>query len=189
MPSSIITAPPANAQARVADVPHKADTGATDWAELSLTLRRFLVARTGAPQLAEDIAQETLLRLVAYQRENVVGSTYALAFRIARNLLCEQGRRHRPMDSIDDVDVPSDGAGPDGLLEQRGEIAAALAAIRAMPTLRREVFVRRRLRGESCAQIANDLNLSHKAVEKHITRALLDLDRLRGGDDSARGAR
>jgi RNA polymerase sigma-70 factor (ECF subfamily) len=44
-----------------------------------------------------------------------------------------------------------------------------------MPPLRREVLIRRRLNQESCRAIGEDLSMSAKAVEKHITRGLLDL--------------
>jgi RNA polymerase sigma-70 factor (ECF subfamily) len=48
-------------------------------------------------------------------------------------------------------------------------------AIKVMPPLRREVFLRRRLDGVACAIIAADLEMSLAAVEKHCTRAVADL--------------
>ena len=61
-------------------------------------------------------------------------------------------------------------------------------ALATMPPLRRDVLVRRRLQGQSCAAIARELGLSPKAVEKHITRGLADLHKAMGGDAFARGA-
>lgn len=44
-----------------------------------------------------------------------------------------------------------------------------------MPRLRREVIVRRRVLNQSCEAIAAELDLSLKAVEKHVTRGPMDL--------------
>ena len=72
---------------------------------------------------------------------------------------------------------------PDRVIAGRQELSALTDALAAMPPLRREVVVRRRLRGESCAAIARDLEMSLKAVEKHITRGLADLHRAMAGRD------
>ena len=56
-----------------------------------------------------------------------------------------------------------------------------------MPRLRREVLIRRRVQQESCRAIGEELSISTKAVEKHITRGLVDLRRAmeRAGIDPA----
>jgi RNA polymerase sigma-70 factor (ECF subfamily) len=180
MRGSIMSSPLGCPVEREVEAPKPAAAqSSVDWAEVGAALRSFLLARTRHPQLAEDIAQESLLRALAFQRENIVGSAYALSFRIAQNLLCEHARRARPTESIDSVDVPCEAPRPEQLHEQRSEMRAALELIQAMPPLRREVFLRRRVEGESCADIGAALGLSPKAVEKHITRALLDLQDLR----------
>jgi RNA polymerase sigma-70 factor (ECF subfamily) len=50
-----------------------------------------------------------------------------------------------------------------------------VGALKVMPPLRREVFLRRRLDGIASATIAADLQLSLAAIEKHCTRAVVDL--------------
>jgi len=47
-----------------------------------------------------------------------------------------------------------------------------------MPRLRREVFVRVRLHGHSHREVGEALELSAKAVELHIGRAVFDLSEL-----------
>ena len=47
-----------------------------------------------------------------------------------------------------------------------------------VPRLRREVFVRVRLHGQSHRQVCDELQLSAKAVELHIGRAVFDLSEL-----------
>ena len=76
---------------------------------------------------------------------------------------------------------------PDRVLAGRQELELLKGALAVMPPLRRDVLVRRRLQGQSCAAIARDLGLSPKAVEKHITRGLADLHKAMGDDAAACG--
>jgi RNA polymerase sigma-70 factor (ECF subfamily) len=61
------------------------------------------------------------------------------------------------------------------VLDYRQRVEILVGALRVMPPLRREVFMRRRLDGIAGKTIADDLGLSAAAVEKHCTRAIADL--------------
>ena len=50
---------------------------------------RALIARGASIDVSEDVAQETLARLIAITRDNEVGILFALGFRIAENLLAD----------------------------------------------------------------------------------------------------
>jgi RNA polymerase sigma-70 factor (ECF subfamily) len=140
----------------------------------------FVQARTKRNDLAEDIAQETVLRLIEYAQRQEVASIYSLGFRIASNLIADVYRLEQRETEEQVIDAADPVAAPDRILMGREEVALLSAALRAMPAMRRDVFVRRRLQGQSCAAIGRELDLSVKAVEKHITRALADLDRVLG---------
>ena len=146
-----------------------------DWGKVASTLTRYVRARTSRADLVEDVVQETLSRLVRQCRDQRPVSVFALGFRIAANLLIDHSRRDRRYAGEPEEQQASDAPLPDQVVEGRQELSALSAALAAMPPLRREVIVRRRLHGESCAAIARDLELSLKAVEKHITRGLADL--------------
>jgi RNA polymerase sigma-70 factor (ECF subfamily) len=146
-----------------------------DWTAVRSALVRYVRGRTGRSDLAEDVAQETLTRLIALQQRDEIGSVYALGFRIADNLVVDiyrrEGRQSGEVDESMECTAPS----LDRVVHSRQAVAILTRTLQHMPPLRREVIVRRRLRRQSCAAIAEELKLSVKAVEKHITRGLVDL--------------
>jgi RNA polymerase sigma factor (sigma-70 family) len=157
-----------------------------DWRAIGATLNRYVRARTSRTDVVEDVVQETLSRLVQQSRVQHLVSVYALGFRIAANLLIDHHRRDSRYAAEPAVEPASQAPLPDRVLVGRQEVAILKEALAAMPPLRRDVLVRRRLQGQSCAAIARDLGLSPKAVEKHITRGLADLHKAMPGNVAAR---
>jgi RNA polymerase sigma-70 factor (ECF subfamily) len=134
----------------------------------------FALSKVRDPHLSEDIAQETMSRLAAVAREKPIENSGALGFSIARNLLRDHFRARRPLEELDDsLACPQPLA--DDVVQQRQRLAAVARVIQAMPPLRREIFTRRRIQGESPGEIAASLGLSPAAVEKHLVRGLADL--------------
>lgn len=150
---------------------------AVDWSGIHRLIRRYALGRTGRHDLADDIAQETVARLIEYGRTHRIATVHGLAFRIAGKLLL---KHNRTVSRMSDEEIAeshaSDDPLPDHLVAVRQDVALVSSILRRMPRLRREVLVRRRIKGESCATIAQELNMSTKAVEKHITRGLRDLN-------------
>lgn len=148
----------------------------TDWTGVHRFIRNYILGRTGKHDLADDIAQEAIAILIEYGKNNQIATVYGLGFRIAGKLLL----KHNHMASrLDGEEIGDDHASneplPDRVIAARQDVDLVSRILRRMPRLRREVLVRRRIRGESCALIAQELNLSTGAVEKHITRGLRDL--------------
>jgi len=148
-----------------------------DWDAIRAALRRYLRARGTSHYLIDDLAQETLARLVELQRTQQIGSMLALAFRIADNLRVDAHRRESRLITGVDEELRSDEPSLNRVLDSRRAMEVFQSCLRRMPALRREVLVRRRLNQESCRAIGADLDLSTKAVEKHITRGMIDLRR------------
>ncbi|MCJ2184458.1 hypothetical protein MTR62_17425 [Novosphingobium sp. 1949] len=116
---------------------------------------------------------------------------FALAFRIAGNLLVDharlESRSGAGLDAGSAVEPVCEAPSLDRILDPQKAFEVFQRCLNRMPPLRREVLVRRRLHQESCRSIGAELALSSKAVEKHITRALVDLRRAmdRAGLDPA----
>jgi len=146
-----------------------------DWTAVRSALVRYVRGRTGRSDLAEDVAQETLARLVALQAQDRIGSVFALGFRIADNLVVDVHRRELRLSGQVDDGMECTAPSLDRVVHGRQAVEILRRALQDMPPLRREVILRRRLRRQSCATIAGELGLSSKAVEKHITRGLVDL--------------
>jgi RNA polymerase sigma factor (sigma-70 family) len=158
-----------------------------DWRAIAATLSRYVRARTNRTDVVEDVVQETLSRLVHQSRVQTLVSVYALGFRIAANLLIDHHRRDSRYVAEREEEPVSHAPLPDRVLVGRQEVAILRQALAAMPPLRRDVLVRRRLQGQSCAAIARELGLSPKAVEKHITRGLADLHKAMPGEARVAG--
>ncbi len=147
-----------------------------EWAEQlpkREALYGFIFRRVRDPFVAEDIVQETLARLIAYMQSNKVADSLAFSLRIAANLITD----HHRMRGVDRAEVlepemachrPS----AEQSVMARQRVDAFARALENMPPLRREVFIRRRLKGQSHREIAEALGLSPAAVEKHVVRAL-----------------
>lgn len=122
-------------------------------------------------QEAEDIAQETFLRL--YQaagryRANAFLRTYLL--RIAKNLCIDHFRKKRP-ELLDDIpDTPSDET-PLDLLEGAITIDRLEKAIAGLPVNQRTAILLRHNEQLSYNRIAEVMDLSIGAVESLLVRA------------------
>lgn len=141
-------------------------------------LYRFIVRRTRDPAAADDLVQETLLRLMTYERARTVADRAALGYQIALNLVRDhfRHRNRQAVQALDD-DIPCDAPAPEQILMHRQKVEVFGKALDAMPPLRRDVFIRRRLHGHSTRQIALELSMNEAAVEKHVVRALEQLHR------------
>jgi RNA polymerase sigma-70 factor (ECF subfamily) len=159
--------------------------------ELSLSWSRlyhYVLKRVRDPHLSEDIAQETMSRLVAYRNSKPVENPQALSFSIALNLIRDHFRQQRPTAALDEsLLCPQPLA--DDVVMHRQRLEAVKEVIARMPPLRREVFSRRRLKGESVGEIAASLDMSIAAVEKHLVRGLSDLQAALGKTQGATGKR
>ena len=137
----------------------------------------FLCARIHVED-AKDIAQESLLRLMRY-RNHPPAQLKPLMYRIALNTLNDHGRRLRARhaalhESLDDDShgVPSGELAHDQRLANEHELARVRAAILQLPVRCRQVYLLNRIEGMSYPQIAGHCEISVKAVEKHIGKAL-----------------
>ncbi|MBU0554435.1 MAG: RNA polymerase sigma factor [Alphaproteobacteria bacterium] len=148
-----------------------------DWSRIHAALVRYLRARGARADLIEDFAQETLARLIMVSREKAIVSVFALGFRIADNLIVDQHRFESRLVDAPDADWHCEKPSIDRVLDSRRAVDVFQQCLNQMPPLRREVLIRRRIRLESYRTIASDLCMNAKAVEKHITRGLLDLRR------------
>lgn len=142
-------------------------------------LHRFALHRLRCPCDSDDLVQETFTRLYAYRSRRTVEDVTAFCLKVAKNLIRDRFRQmsRRPTTTELTDTIVCRQPLVDEVLLYRQRVAILSAAIEAMPPLRREVFLRRRLDGDAVATIAGDLDLSPVGIEKHVTRALGDLRR------------
>ena len=124
-----------------------------------------LRARVG-PDAAEDILQETYLRVAPYRTADI-RHPKAFLLRVALNLVRDDRRRERRRILALDQQAPEPAAGASQddqfLLKQ---------VVLTMPPLYQDVFVLNRFGGMTYAEIARARGISVKAVEWRMTKAL-----------------
>ena len=147
------------------------------YASLRARLFSFLLRLTGRRELAEDLSQETWLRLAdraAGLREDTVLSAWL--FTVARNLAASYWRS-RWLDgpltsSIDDLDLPDDpAASPERLAEARDERRVLEASLAALAATDREVLLLVGAEGLSPAEVAAVCGLRPGTLRKRLERA------------------
>ena len=131
--------------------------------------RARLVRRYGA-QDAEDILQETWLRVGPYQASQGIRHPKALLLRIASNLAADlyagRDRRARCAREVGQLD----GWGVE-MPAQTDEVLAKQLVL-SLPVPLRDVFVLSRFGGLTNTQIGEQLGISPKTVEWRMTKAL-----------------
>lgn len=143
-------------------------------------LRAFLARQTRCVSDAEDLAQETFLRLLRMDDRGQIRSLKAFLFKTATNLIRDRGRRAhtRMMRSAvpaSDVDVPDIGAEPSRSVESMQMVALFARTVAALRPSTRQAFLLYRLEACSHAQIAQQMGISISMVEKHVSAAMAAL--------------
>lgn len=127
-----------------------------------------------------DLAQDACLKLVETAERQPIDAPTHLLFRLARNLVIDRLRSRtrtmrlfRPEGAYDQQ--PCSYADPERVLLATERLRRALAVIDTMPARRREAFLLHRIDGLSYLEIARTMGISVKAVEKHLSAAMLEL--------------
>lgn len=148
--------------------------------ELRDDLHTYLHRQLHDRETAADLTQESLVRMMKYRHAPGINDRRAMLFHIAHNLVLEHrrtsGRRHASHHvSLDDVaPLRSEQPSVEAIVEARVMIERVIKrAIARLPRKCAAAFVMNRFEGLSYPQIAKEMGISVKMVEKHITRALL----------------
>lgn len=141
-------------------------------------LLEYVGRRVRDSALSEDIVQEAYLRLLSFEAkpDNTVTNAPALLRRISLNLVRDHFRRAArvPVVELSDT-IPCPMPTVDQQIERKQLIELVAGILKTMPRLRREVFIRRRVHGQSAGEVAEALNLSSSATSHHMARAMVDL--------------
>jgi len=138
-------------------------------------LLRYFKYKAG-PDSAPDLVQEVFTRMFRSNALERIDNPSAYLTRIAQNLLIERGRRMARERSVfflfderHDAPVCAD---QESLIEAMDLRRAYMRALRAMTPKTRRIFLMHRLRNLTHKQIAEQLGMTVKGVQYHMTRAL-----------------
>lgn len=153
-------------------------------------LLQYMQKRLRDREVAADLAQETLSRMMKYRDSPDIEDRRLMLFRIANNLVTEYHRtrqRHHANShfSLDETEPLRERSPPvEAIVDARQALDKLLKhTITALPPKCRLAFMLSRFDGLSYPQIADRMGISVKMVEKHITKALLACRRAVGDRD------
>jgi RNA polymerase sigma factor (sigma-70 family) len=143
-------------------------------------LLSFFRSRTHNNSEVQDLVQQVFLRLAQHQELGRIQCPDAYIFQTASNILKDHYRqanvrRRFSNGSIENVDTPDSDFSPERVLLGRESIKVLAGSIRQLPERTRDILILRCLEGLKHAEIARLQNISVRAVEKHMARALAHL--------------
>lgn len=139
-------------------------------------LLSFLNHRIHCPQNAQDLTQETFLRLLKQDKiphqENLSGYLFKIAERISIDFIRQQKRNELHFQEIDE-DLPSNKPCIEQLTIFHQECDLLLRAISRMPKRTQTIFLLRKIDEMGYKEIAQKLGVSEKTVQRSLVDAML----------------
>ena len=142
-----------------------------------LPLRRFIGRFCTRSEDIDDLAQETFLRAFDAEINTEIKSPKAYLFRVARNMaLRELGKKSRQLTDYLEEAVDSETLAAEASVEQeliaQQKLRQCCNAIADLPEQCRRVFLLRKIYAYSHKEIAAELGISTRTVEKHIAKGI-----------------
>ncbi|WP_445457295.1 RNA polymerase sigma factor [Flavobacterium sp. HNIBRBA15423] len=141
------------------------------------SLRNYLLYKFGNEEQAEDITQEAFVKLWQNCKdipiEKAKSYLYTVANNASLNVISHQKviLEYSKNNKLDDRNNEN----PEHILEQKQFKEKLLKAINTINETQRIAFLMHRIDGKKYSEIAEELNISVKAVEKRIHLALIEI--------------
>ncbi|MDT0557123.1 RNA polymerase sigma-70 factor [Ichthyenterobacterium sp. W332] len=137
-------------------------------------LRRFLFFKTKDIDTAEDILQDTFIKLWENCDTVNYSSVKGFLYTVANNLFLNSIKRNKVKQNIiaqlgSNYNLES----PDFVLEEKEFLIKIEQTIASLPEKQREVFLMNRIEKKKYKEISELLDISVKAVEKRMHQALI----------------
>jgi len=140
-------------------------------------IRNYLYYLSGDMELAEDLVQDVFLRLWEKQADVKEETVSAFLFTIAKNNFLKSRRRVKNELKFRSAFFDNtENKSPEYIMEMKEFDQKLQQVISEIPEKSRTVFLMHRIDGMSYSEIAGNLQLSVKAVEKRMSRALAVLN-------------
>ena len=142
-------------------------------------LLTYFMRRVRSKAEAEDLTQETFLRLARKKDANQIEKPEAFLFQTAVNLLRDRARREKTrFDHHAEIAFRQkfiEEISPANVVESRETLQIVLNRLDELSKKTRDVFLLHRLEHMKYREIAELYGISQSAVEKHIIKALAHL--------------
>jgi len=137
-------------------------------------LLNFLFFKLRDLQIAEDIAQESFIKLWKNCHKILFNKAKSYLFTVANHLFLDMKKHEKVVRKHQQSTLPQDSTqeSPEYLMIEEEFLLKIQEAIRDLTEKQREVFVLSRLEGKKYKEIAEILNITPKSVEKRMSAAL-----------------
>lgn len=151
----------------------------TIYLKQAASLRNFLYYKIGNLQQAEDLMQETFGKLWENCAKVIAEKAKAYLFAIGSNLFLNQVAHQKVVLKFENKKhSQASNLTPQFLLEEEEFRQRLQSAISALPEGQRLVFLMNRIDKKKYREIAEELEISVKAVEKRMHQALVALRKI-----------
>ena len=146
--------------------------------EYGPALRRYFQKKVNATE-AEDLVQNVFLNIQSRGAQaGAIENVEGYLFRTAANVLARRlGRDAWRGDPLSVVVEPQDELSPERALIAKEQLERVVEALKTLPPRTRQAFILHRFEEMTYAAIAARMNISTKAVDHAIQRALKHLSR------------
>jgi serine/threonine-protein kinase RsbT len=146
--------------------------GSADVAALIPLLRRVIGARVGGHPAAEDLVQETLVRVLAARDRIEPGMLEPYAIATARNVVASMWRQNDRSDRNQHrLHDPSEPEAPEERLVASEESGAMSAAIQRLTERERQILLAHEVSGQDTRSMAAEVDSTAGAVAAQLSRA------------------
>tara|TARA_R110001583_G_scaffold19993_4_gene77535 strand:- start:9450 stop:9959 length:510 start_codon:yes stop_codon:yes gene_type:complete len=140
-------------------------------------LLHYVQRRKLSWHLADDIVQDTFLRVVTTPSLPDQQFAQSYLYRTAQNLVIDHFRRERILTFVQDPDkvfevVADDAPSPEQIAWSRQELRRLQASLSALPKNLRDVFILARLEGKTYGEIGVELGIPTQTAFSRMVRAL-----------------
>ena len=137
------------------------------------SVRNYIYYRSGDKDLATDVAQDTFMRLWEKMPKLTDNNMKSLLFKIAGDILISHLRKRKVAVRYTTRVMNEElSESPYDLLNYKEMLRNYEQALERMPEKQRTVFLLSRMEGMKYYEIADNLSISQKAVEKRMKNAL-----------------
>lgn len=137
------------------------------------SIKSFIYYKVGDTAIAEDLAQDTFVKLWETRSAIKISTVKSYLYTIAGNLSINHLKRNQLNFKFrNQLDFNSNLKSPEYLLEMKEYEEKLNSVLAEIPEGSREVFLMNRIEGMKYKEIAENLGLSVKAIEKRISKAL-----------------
>ncbi|WP_139958385.1 RNA polymerase sigma factor [Flavicella sediminum] len=139
---------------------------------------RFIVAKNKDKDEAFDVVQEAFIKIWENCNKFDLSKAKAYLLSTARNIFYNMKKHEKVVRAYEQAapdDLYTSNDTPEGALQEKEFKQKLEETINKLPDIQKEVFLLNRMEGKKYREIAELLDISVKAVEKRMSKALLTL--------------